>query len=277
MIEDRIPRVIHYCWFSGEEMPTFLTRCVNTWKEVMPDYKLRLWDANSFDFGSVPFVKEAFAAKKWAFVADYVRLHALYVEGGVYLDSDVRIFNRFDEFLKYNLFTSHEIHPYNFTEAERAKLDARGVPLDPNAYIYGHNIQAAIVGAAPGCKLLKDCLEFYHDKHLLDANGNPSCEQFIIGPFISKIAEKYGYRYDAARQLLDDNMIVLEPEVLVGNSAFLNDGSYAIHLCNGSWKEKTAYEELKYKVRNEYPRFASVLPLIDKIMRNVNKLFRQPG
>ena len=274
MTEERIPRVIHYCWFSGEEMPTFLRECMGTWKQVMPDYKLRLWDAASFDFESVPFVKEAFAAKKWAFVADYIRLHALYHEGGIYLDSDVKVFKRFDEFLKYDFFTSHEIHPYNFTETERAKLDAHGVPLDPKQYIYGHNIQAAMMGGASGCKLLKECLEFYHDKHLLDADGKPSCEQFIIGPFISKIAEKHGYRYHAGRQSLDDNMIVLEPEVFVGNSTFLKRGSYAIHLCNGSWKDKSGYERFKYRVRNDHPGFAFVLPFMEKIVRNVNKLFK---
>ncbi len=48
----------------------------------MPDYTIRLWDANSFDFKSVPFVKAAWEAKKWAFVSDYIRIYALYTEGG---------------------------------------------------------------------------------------------------------------------------------------------------------------------------------------------------
>ena len=274
MTEDKIPKVIHYCWFSGDEMPAFISQCIATWKQVMPDYRLRVWDAASFDFDSVPFVKEAFAARKWAFVADYIRLYALYHEGGIYLDSDVRVFKRFDEFLKYNFFTSHEIHPLNFTDSEKAKLDDRGVPLDPRAYIYGLNIQAAMMGGAAGCKFLRECMEFYHDKHLLNADGSASCEQFIIGPFISKIAEKYGYRYLGVRQQLDDNMIVLEPEVFVGNSAFLNSESYAIHLCNGGWKEKTAYEEFKFRVRNDYPSLSSVLPFAEKIARNVKKLFK---
>ena len=31
------------------------------------------------------------AAKKYAFAADYVRLYALYTEGGIYLDTDVLV------------------------------------------------------------------------------------------------------------------------------------------------------------------------------------------
>lgn len=65
----------------------------------MPDYQIKCWDANSFDFDSVPFVKQAYDEKKWAFVADYVRLYALYTEGGVYLDSDVKTFKSFNTFL----------------------------------------------------------------------------------------------------------------------------------------------------------------------------------
>ena len=67
----------------------------------MPDYQIKCWDANSFDFSSVPYVEQAIKARKWAFAADYVRLYALYTEGGIYLDSDVEVFKRFDYFLQY--------------------------------------------------------------------------------------------------------------------------------------------------------------------------------
>lgn len=68
----------------------------------MPDYELRLWDAHSFDFDSVPFVREAYQAKKWAFVTDYVRLYALYTEGGIYMDTDVKVMKSFTPFLNYD-------------------------------------------------------------------------------------------------------------------------------------------------------------------------------
>ena len=105
-----IPKTIHYCWFSGDPYPDLVKRCIRSWKRSLPDYKLRLWDVKSFDFDSVPFVKEAMAEKKYAFAADYIRLYALYTEGGIYLDSDVEVFKSFNSFLNNSFFTGTE--PY---------------------------------------------------------------------------------------------------------------------------------------------------------------------
>ena len=57
----------------------------------MPDYEIIRWDRNKFSIESVPFVNEAYSVKKWAFASDYIRLYALYNEGGIYLDSDVLV------------------------------------------------------------------------------------------------------------------------------------------------------------------------------------------
>lgn len=78
---------------------------MQTWQKKMPDYELKEWNESNFDINnSIPFVKEAYKAKKWAFVTDYVRLYALYTEGGIYMDTDVKVLKPFDEFLKYNFF-----------------------------------------------------------------------------------------------------------------------------------------------------------------------------
>lgn len=47
------------------------------------------WDKKAFDIHSVKWVEDAYAQKKWAFCADYIRAYALFTEGGFYLDSDV--------------------------------------------------------------------------------------------------------------------------------------------------------------------------------------------
>ncbi len=80
-----IPKIIHYCWFSGDEYPPLIKKCIKSWKKKLPDYEIKLWDANSFDFDSVPYVKDALAHKKYAFVSDYIRLYALYNYGGYIL------------------------------------------------------------------------------------------------------------------------------------------------------------------------------------------------
>jgi len=239
----------------------------------MPDYTLKLWDANSFDFNSIAFVKEAFEAKKWAFVADYIRLYALYTEGGIYLDSDVKVFRQFDEFLSYNFFTSHEYHPANFSQLEVSKLDVNYRPININETINGMNVQAAIMGAKKGNLYLKDCLNFYDDKHLIDENNNLKCEDFIIGPIISKIAERYGYTYQDTEQLLDQNMIIFKTDKFVGNSSFYTKNAYAIHLCNGTWREKNSFDKMFQKIRNHYPSFFPLYFFLYKIIKKIGRLF----
>jgi mannosyltransferase OCH1-like enzyme len=74
----------------------------------MPDYEIRCWDGNSFDFDSVPFVREAMSVKQYAAASDYVRLYALYTEGGIYLDSDVMVYKPFDDLLDNRYFCGTE-------------------------------------------------------------------------------------------------------------------------------------------------------------------------
>ena len=79
-----IPKIIHYCWFGCGKMPDLALKCIESWKKFLPDYELRLWNEETFDVNSVPYVKEAYEARKFAFVTDYIRLWALEREGGVY-------------------------------------------------------------------------------------------------------------------------------------------------------------------------------------------------
>lgn len=94
-----IPKIIHFCWLSNEEYPPLIKYCIKTWKQILPDYEVILWDASRFDINSVPWVREAFEAKKYAFAADYIRLYALYTMGGIYLDSDVEMLRTFNPLL----------------------------------------------------------------------------------------------------------------------------------------------------------------------------------
>lgn len=105
---NRIPKVIHYCWFGGNPLPDKVVRCINTWKKVMPDYEIKCWNESNFPFEKYRFAQEALANKKWAFIADIARLHALYYEGGIYLDTDVEMLKPLDAFLSEDGFTSYE-------------------------------------------------------------------------------------------------------------------------------------------------------------------------
>lgn len=103
-----IPKIIHYCWFGYGEMPEQAVRCMASWHRLMPDYEYRLWDESAFDVNLIRYTKEAYEAKKYAFVSDYVRLWALEREGGIYLDIDVEVFKAFDDLLCYKAFAGFE-------------------------------------------------------------------------------------------------------------------------------------------------------------------------
>jgi hypothetical protein len=232
-----IPKKIHYCWLSGEEMPAGLLRCLASWRQIMPDYELIKWDCSRFDIESNTFALEAFRARKWAFAADYIRMHALYTEGGIYLDSDVLVKKRFDEFLLRDFFTSLEYH-YKYVAQQRTLelLNPDGSSRQPNTRKPGIGLQAAVMGAAQGHPFLKDCLDYYRDRPF--ALGNGEYYDKIIAPDIyAMVAEKYGFRYRDERQELRENMLILPSQIFAGGIREATWKSYAIHYCAGSWRE----------------------------------------
>ena len=105
---EMIPKIIHYCWFGRGEMPQLALDCIASWHKHMPDWEYKLWDEESFDVNSVPYVKEAYEAHKYAFVSDYVRLFALKHFGGLYLDVDFEVFKPFDILLTHSAFAGYE-------------------------------------------------------------------------------------------------------------------------------------------------------------------------
>lgn len=209
-----IPKTIHYCWFSDEPKPRTIRRCLESWGKVMPDYHIKCWDKNSFDFNSVPFVKDAMSAKKYAFASDYVRLFALYTEGGIYLDSDVYVRKKFDPFLSENFFCGTERYG-----SESVKM---------------YRLEAAIMGAQKGHPFIKRCMSYY-ETHPFSIEK--ASKELIMPIIISKYAEEWGYQYK-------DELQKLPSMTVFPNTFFTNihnfdipkpEELYAIHQNYGSW------------------------------------------
>lgn len=99
-----IPKKIHYCWFGRNPLPELARRCIESWKKYCPDYEIIEWNEDNYDINKIPYVKEAYQAKKWAFVTDYVRLDVVNKFGGIYLDTDVELLKSLDSLLKYKAF-----------------------------------------------------------------------------------------------------------------------------------------------------------------------------
>lgn len=159
-----IPKIIHYCWFGRGEMPQLAKDCIASWHKYMPDWEYKLWNEDNFDVNSVPYVREAYEAKKYAFVSDYVRLYALSAEGGVYLDTDVEVFKSFSGILHHPAFIGYE-------GSKRSPLGT------------------CVIGSVAGGEWVKEQLCRYQGRHFIDGHGKMDLTtnvQFITAHMIDK-------------------------------------------------------------------------------------------
>ena len=234
-----IPKIIHYCWLSGEPYPDKIQNCIASWKEILPDYRIRLWDMNSFNVNSIDFVREAISVKKWAFAADYIRLYALCTEGGIYLDSDVLVQKSFDTFLNNDFFTAVEYHPKVIKENDTLSLlNEDGSSKKNGEQKTGIGLQAAVIASIPNHPFIKDAMTWYNDNHFILQDGSFN-NLFIAPDVLAMYAEKYGFRFVNEEQHLKNNMLVLPSNIIAGDMDFdIDENTVAIHLTLNSWKPK---------------------------------------
>lgn len=96
-----IPKTIHYCWFGGNEKPDAVNKCIASWRANCPDYEIREWNEGNVSLEGCPqYVRDAYTAKKYAYVSDFVRLQVLFDHGGFYMDTDVELLKSLDPFLQ---------------------------------------------------------------------------------------------------------------------------------------------------------------------------------
>lgn len=107
-MEKAIPKIIHYCWFGGANLPELAQKCIESWKKKCPEYQIIEWNESNFDLNACTYVREAYDEKKWAFVSDYVRFWVLYHYGGVYIDTDVEIVKSIDEIVRQGAYMGCE-------------------------------------------------------------------------------------------------------------------------------------------------------------------------
>ena len=148
-----IPKIIHYCWFGGNPLPPLALKCIESWKKYLPDYEIIEWNENNFDVNKVNYTKEAYEAKKWAFVSDYARFKILYEHGGVYFDTDVEIVKDMSHILERGAFMGSETDPDS--DHNRTLEVAPGLGL----------------AVEPGHELYKEILEDYEKSHFLKSDG----------------------------------------------------------------------------------------------------------
>lgn len=235
-----IPKKIHYCWFGGKPLPEAMKRNIESWKKFCPGYEIICWDEKNYDINnSIPFVKQAYACKKFAFVSDYVRLEALYREGGIYMDTDVELVKPLDDFLQHRFFTSTEYIADNVRILNvKDRLYPDGTKRNPEDIIIGIGIMSAFWAVEPRHPFMSDCLNFYKDKNFILPDGS-YYDKVILTVVLALCAEKYGFKYKKGPQELSEGMC-LYPDEYFTYAGFRTENSVALHAAYNSWREVSA-------------------------------------
>lgn len=205
-----IPKIIHYCWFGGNPLPEDAKRYIESWKQYCPDYKIIEWNEKNFDLESVPYVKEAYEEKKWAFVTDYVRLHALSNIGGIYMDTDVEVLKNLDIFLDNEGFSGFERADAIPTGIMAAEKDNPFI----NELLHEY-----------------DCLHFRREDGSLDLTTNVTR--------ITRCALRHGLALNNREQRFYHFTVYPKdffcPKDYITGEILLTPDTYTIHHFSGSW------------------------------------------
>ena len=157
-----IPKIIHYCWFGKGLMPQSQKNCIKGWQRLMPDYKIMRWDESTFDLGKHPLAQCACNAKRYALASDVCRYNVLAEYGGIYLDTDVELFQRLDKYLHCNFFSA--IGLYREFEQEKIAeryLNADGTAKDPSQDVPRMEILISTMGCCPGQEMVVALRDYY--------------------------------------------------------------------------------------------------------------------
>ncbi len=257
-----IPKVIHYCWFSEDPFPPKIAKCIASWEKYMPDYQIKRWSAQNFDINSVKLVREAYNAKKWAFATDYIRLYALFNEGGIYLDSDVLLHQNIEFLLQSDYVSAIEFHPID-KKTYKQSITSDFKRKESVNSIEGVGLQAAFMASIPHHPFVERCLVQYGNISL-----NQILERNLLAPTIQALAaEPFGFSYKNKEQHLTHS-ITLYPTSVIGQNAYEIKGRTATHLCAGSWENSP----LKHRIIDLLNNRWHILPYFNKLLQLYKKL-----
>lgn len=203
-----IPKTIHYFWFSGDEKTETAKRCIESWKRACPDYELKEWNSENYDFSRNAFANEAYKQKKWAYVTDYARLDTVFKHGGVYLDLDVILHKSIDALMGHSFFIGFG-------------------PI--------RDMEAAAFGAVPDCRIVGEMRGIYENMSF-----DPEMSMAQLQPvLLDRFFEKKGFRINGRYQE-KDGIAVYPRDIFSARNWFtgeyeLTEASLGIHECAGGW------------------------------------------
>lgn len=213
---NKIPKKIHYCWFGKGEKPDLVKMCIKSWNIYLKDYEIIEWNEENFNVKRNKYVKEAYESKKFAFVSDYVRLYALYKYGGIYLDTDVEVFKKFDDLLDNDSIWGYEQENY---------------------------IATSTIGSKKENKIIGEFLDLYKNKNFIKKDG--TFDEFTNVAMVTEILRNKGANLDGGFQKIDGATFYpqtyFSPYDYINCRKLITKDTYCMHHFFKSW--------LPYRIR----------------------------
>ncbi len=208
---EQIPRKIHYFWFGKNDIPDDYKKNIETWYKWCPDYEIVRWDENNCDLNECKYVKEAYERGRYGFVPDYFRLKVIYNQGGIYLDTDVKLLKPLDELLYLPAYAGFE---------------------DNEKVAFGVGF-----GAKPGVHILKEMYELYEKVSFVNEDG--SLNTIASPTYQTEVLKKHGLKSNGKMQIVD-GMTILPMNYLTVQSnhtgrQYITKNSFSIHQYAASW------------------------------------------
>ena len=203
------PKKIHYCWFGNKAIPEKEKGCIESWNSVLPDWKIVLWNESSYDLNRFKFARQAYDKGMFAFVSDCVRADVLFRFGGLYLDTDVKLFSGFSE-----LLAGHR----NFVGFETKR-----------------QVGTAVMAFEPHHSAMKELVEYYSGDFAI--NGQMVIEANVA--YLTQILQNRGLLLNRQTQEVEGitvfNREYFFPKRLADDSFQITPNTVAVHCCSGSW------------------------------------------
>lgn len=215
-----IPKIIHYCWLSGEEFPQDRKNNIASWKAMLPDYEFILWDTNRFDISKSVWTQQAFENKKFAFASDLIRFHAVYTYGGIYLDTDVEVIKSFNNLLTLPYFIGTQ---------------------------FDNLIEAGVFGSEKESSWILKCMQYYNDRPFKKENGTydtlelPRVMKYQLKGIKNIIIMQKNQVQKVDFWVKDEDSLFLFPfeyfsaKNYESGKVYKTKDTYAIHHFNSSW------------------------------------------
>lgn len=222
-----IPRVINYCWFGHNPLPESAKKCIKSWQNYFPDYLIKEWNEDNFDVNIIPYTRQAYEAKKYAFVSDFARFWILYHYGGLYFDTDVEVIRPMDDIIERGAYMGIEVP----VKKEKTSLAAPGVCPGVNPGLG--------MAVPPYLDLIKVILENYSTLSFKNLDG--SLNQTTIVEYTSAVLMDMGLQPSNSIQLVAGVWIYpsdfFNPLDSLTGKLKITNNTRSIHWYMNSWSD----------------------------------------